>query len=556
MLRWIGRSFAVLLLTACASLGGKQADLHPKTLISGGTLTALQEAYDVRHYTLRLRVDPHRKHIAGTLAVRVEALSPLDVVELDLDPRFVLGPADHDGRPLTVERDANKVRLHLSEALAAGETATLSLSYRGQPYVAENAPWDGGFVWSETKDGHPWIATAVQGRGCDLWWPCKDHYGDKPDEGLDLIITVPEPLVVAMNGVLVDETHTDGEATYHWRSSSPHTGYAVALNIGPYTVIEDVFPSRDGSLIPIAFYALPENADKARALIETDAKPHLQFFEDLVGPYPWREEKVGFVETPHLGMEHQTINAYGWGYKKDEHGFDWLLHHELSHEWFGNAMTHANPEDMWLHEGYGMYMQPLYTEATLGEAAYRHHMYDLYLGLENCQPPVVPDTPHVEAAISNRDVYNKGAWTLHTLRWLVGDEALWRATRRLVYGTTEPWEGHDGFPGYRSTEDFIAILSEEAGRDLGGVIHTYLFQAELPVLSEELSNGKLTLVWEGAADGFDLPVPVVLDGQPVTVAMEDGRGQLAVPEGAAFDIDPNMLILRALPIGKSCKISG
>ncbi|MEO1657849.1 MAG: M1 family metallopeptidase [Pseudomonadota bacterium] len=536
------------------STGGQRTELHPQTRVSGGTLTELQQAYDVRHYRLELSVDPDAESIAGTLSVRLTALAELDVVELDLDPRFVLGPASHAGQAISAERDQNKVRLQLSAPLAPGETATVSLSYEGAPHVAENAPWDGGFVWSKAGDGQPWFATAVQGRGCDLWWPCKDHFGDKPDEGLDLIVTVPDPLVVAMNGVLIDEKRTDGLATYHWRTPSPHTGYAVALNAGPYTVIEDVFVSRDGSTLPIVFYALPENADKARTLIETDAKPHLAFFEDLVGPYPWREEKVGFVETPHLGMEHQTINAYGWGYKSDEHGFDWLLHHELSHEWFGNAMTHAAPEDVWLHEGYGMYMQPLYTEATLGAAAYRHHMYETYLRLENCNPAVVPDTPHVEAAIGNPDVYAKGAWMLHTLRWLVGEEVLWRATRRLVYGTAEPWDGYEKLPGYRSTEDFIAILSDEAGRDLGDIVRAYLYRAQLPKLEVGRADDEVRLAWEDTGPyRFEMPVPVVLDGQSLTVSMEGGSGVLAAPASAELEIDPDMLILRDLPIIKPCK---
>ncbi|MEO1043389.1 MAG: M1 family metallopeptidase [Pseudomonadota bacterium] len=537
--------FVLWALAACASIDDEQQALHPETRQSGGERTNLQDAYDVLHYELELAVDPVLERIDGSISIRFKALAALDTVELDLDPRFDLGAALHQARDIKAERDEDKVRLALGRSLKKGEVTTVTLAYGGVPYVAENPPWDGGFVWARTDSGAPWIATAVQGRGCDLWWPCKDYYGDKPDQGIDLIVTVPEPLVVAMNGVLVETIAGEGTTTYHWRSPSPHTGYAVALNVGPFAVIKDRFQSRDGTSLPIEFYALPENAENAQLLIESDAKPHLQFFEDLVGPYPWREEKVGFVETPHLGMEHQTINAYGQGYEPNVYGFDWLLHHELSHEWFGNAMTHARPEDIWLHEGYALYMQPLYTKETRGVSAFHQHMEETYQLIENQDPVVVPGAPHIDAAISNSDVYYKGAWTLHTLRWLVGDDVFWRATKRLVYGTAEPWNGFGPWPIYRSTGDFIAILSEEAGRDLSGIVGAYLYRAELPSLVVERGEGRLKLSWQNTGSyEFDLPVPVARNGELVIVSMDGGEGRLALEPGAKVVIDPEDQILR------------
>ncbi|MEM7741540.1 MAG: M1 family metallopeptidase [Pseudomonadota bacterium] len=548
--RW--QSLALVAMAACASTEGQQDALHPETLQSGGARTPLQQRYDVLHYELELEVDPNLERIDGTMAIRLKAIAPLQRVELDLDPRFDLGTAQQGIQAIDVERDEDKVRLLLKQPLAQGDVTTVSLSYGGEPYEAENPPWDGGFVWERTKNNEPWLATAVQGRGCDLWWPCKDYYGDKPDEGIDFIVTVPQPLVVAMNGVLIDQTTTAGLTTYHWRSPSPHTGYAIALNAGPFTLINDTFESRNGSSLPIAFYALPENSKKARMLIETDAKPHLRFFEDLVGPYPWREEKVGFVETPHLGMEHQTINAYGQGYKPNVYGFDWLMHHELAHEWFGNAMTHARPEDMWLHEGYALYMQPLYTRATRGEAAFRQHMEETYRQIENIDPVVVPGAPHIDAAISNSDVYYKGAWTLHTLRWLVGEDAFWRATRRLVYGTATPWQGFGPWPGYRSTADFTAILSEEAGQDLSGIIGAYLYLADLPSQLIERRDDELRLSWENTGPyAFHLPVPIAVTGRLVIVSMEGGEGRLKVGKDANVVIDPEAQILRRRSADKS-----
>jgi aminopeptidase N len=120
----------------------------------------------------------------------------------------------------------------------------------------------------------------------------------------------------------------------------------------------------------MSFWYLKSRADKAKALF-AEFTPMLDFYEQMIGPYPFRDEKMGVVETPHLGMEHQTINAYGNEYKKDVYGFDWLLQHEFAHEWFGNQLTNLDNDDMWLHEGFGTYMQPLY----LTVAAWRHGVH-------------------------------------------------------------------------------------------------------------------------------------------------------------------------------------
>lgn len=529
--------------------------LHPQTMKSGGTLTDLQRAYDVRHYGLALDIDPEKQSIAGEMAVRFRAVADLETLELDLDPRLEATGATMAGAELGVERDEDKIRIALPAPMTAGETATVTVAYGGQPYVAERPPWRGGFVWSQTKAGHPWAATAVQGRGCDLWRPCKDHFADKPDEGVDLIVSVPAPLRVASNGVLVSEETKDGRTTAHWRSRHRYTGYAIALNVGPYKRIKDELASPDGRKTAIEFWALPENAKKARALIDTDAKPHLAFFEDLLGPYPWRDEKMAFVETPHLGMEHQTINAYGEGYKRGKHGFDGLLHHELAHEWFGNLITHTDAKDVWLHEGYASYMQALYAERLIGEMAYADIMYGKYLQLVNCDPVVQPEKKTVRAAISNGDVYTKGSWMLHTLRSVWGDDLFLRVTRRLLYGAPDPWVASAPIEArFRSTEDFIRILSDEAGEDMAWFVEAYLHDADLPTLEVRRTDEAAMFKWRLAKGrAFPMPVPATVNGEPVLVAMTDGVGRLELPAGAALRIDPKMKALRRLPVIGSCE---
>jgi hypothetical protein len=212
------------------------------------------------------------------------------------------------------------------------------------------------------------------------------------------------------------------------------------------------------------------------------------FDEATVGPYPFGDEKMGVVETPHLGMEHQTINAYGNGYKIDGRGYDWLLQHEFAHEWFGNQLTNQNADDMWLHEGLGSYMQPLYARWLLGDRYMQRELANQREGLIN-KYPVVSGTSKTEDEVykgdvgPGNDIYSKGSLISHSLRMLIGDEAFHEAITRLVYGRPDPQPGNFA-PLYRSTGDFLEIVNAVTGQDYGWFFKGYLYNAALPVLKQ------------------------------------------------------------------------
>lgn len=529
-------------------------DLPPETAKTGRSLPPAQQAFDVRHYALSIRIDPERRSIEGQLDITFRAIEALSVIELDLDPDLAVHAATVAGIAGAVERNKGSVTVMLPEPVDAGETAVVSVSYGGQPHVALAPPWHGGFVWSEVE-GTPWFATAVQTEGCDLWWPCKDTYADKPDEGVEVSVSAPRGVKIASVGLLAGvETGDDGFDTWRWVSRHPYTGYAIAINGGPYEVVEETYTGINGTTYPVQFWALPKNVEKARELVRSDVFSDLAFFERLVGPYPWGDEKVGFVETPHLGMEHQTINGYGEQYKRGKHGFDQLLHHELAHEWFGNAMTHLRPLDAWLHEGYGAYMQAVYAQETTGAMGYFDRMYGAYTESEHCLPVVNPAVDDVGEAFDNRDIYTKGAWLLHTLRNYIGEAAFWAGTRRLVYGTSEPWSlTYPIAPRYRTTGDFIRIMSEEAGEDLTWLVETYLYEAGMPELQTQRSADRLELAWKVPGDRpFPMPVTVSVDGEERRVAVSKVPTAITVPAEARLVIDPHSEVLRALPIIGDC----
>jgi len=530
-------------------------DLDPATARTGRALPPLQANYDVRRYDLDLRVTPSAYTVAGQVAVEFVALEDLDAIELDLDPDLPINVVRDGDRALAVTRRGDRFRVDLAAPLAAGERGRVIVEYGGRPHVALVPPWHGGFVWSEV-DGKPWFATAVQTEGCDLWWPCKDSYIDKPDEGMSVAITAPDTISVASIGRLARvESPEPGWKRWHWESRYPYTGYAVAINGGPFERIERRYEGVNGTGIAVEFWALEANAEKAAALVESDVLPDLAFFERLLGPYPWGDEKAGFVETPHLGMEHQTINGYGEQYARGRYAYDGLLHHELAHEWFGNLMTHAGPEDAWLHEGYAAYMQAVYAEETVGALGYYDHLYNAYTSNANCAAVVDASVADVGEAFDNRDIYTKGAWLLHTVRRYVGEDAFWRGTRRLLYGSAEPWDlAYPLKTRYRSTDDFIRILSEEAGEDLRWLVEGILYEADMPVLDVLRDGDELQLQWRLARDGaFPLPVTVAIDGARRRVAMGEQPARIAVPADARLVVDPDSDLFRAMPIVGDCE---
>ena len=532
-----------LLLSSCTAIPA----LDPQTAISNGELSELQAGYDVHHYTLNLDLLPEQKSLRGDVRMRALAVSPISSIELDFDPRFEIVAVEVNGLGTTFTSDGGKLFLS-TDGVASGEEFTTRVEYVGQPYVAENPPWEGGFVWSQTESGEHWIATAVQGRGCDLFWPCKDHISDKPDRGVDMRVTVPEDLTVVMNGKLVSESVNEGRKTFHWRTNNPISTYHIALNIAPYKKYELEYTglSEGAPTIPVVFYHVTDEMEKVERLIRDDFMQQIAFFEKTLGPYPWGEEKIGVVETPHLGMEHQTINAYGNEFEVNDAGFDWLILHEFAHEWWGNLLTQKESRDFWLHEGTASFMDSLYYQERVGAAAYWSHMWEIYNELEICKP-IVPDDPATTLDyFDSNDVYYKGAWTLHTLRWLMGEQAFWNTLRRVLYDTTDPWSlDYPITPVRRSTEDFIAIASEEYGSSLDWFFDVYLRSTDLPRLDIERSATGVELNWENYP-GFQLEVPVqIVDDGEVGEVVLAADGQVhPLSEDAIVHVDPDNKLFR------------
>mgnify|MGYP001099343871 FL=1 len=555
MRRLLRNVVAVFVLSGLTACTGLNPPLDPQTAQSSGALSEMQALYDVQHYQLELQVYPDRKMIEGRVTMRAIATEFITTVELDLDPRFEILETSVNGQTSSYKKAEGKLLLLGSEIQSSSEFTT-TVSYRGRPYEAENPPWDGGFVWTETESGEHWIATAVQGRGCDLYWPCKDHISDKPELGADMLITVPSNLTAVMNGTLLSELKLGERTTYHWSTQNPISAYHLAINIGPFKKYEIQHSNAlTEDPIPVIFYHVTNDMEKIEKLIKEDFIGQLEFFERTLGPYPWGEEKIGIVEIPYLGMEHQTMNGYGNNYELDPYGFDWLMQHEFSHEWFGNLMTQAGSKDFWLHEGFANYMQPVYAQQVIGDAGYWSYMWDFYNGLANCKPVVPYETVSMDYFDSN-DAYYKGSWTLHTLRGLIGEEAFWRSVRRLIYGTADPWSlSYPLQPTRRSNDDFVRIASEEYGQNLSWFFDMYLGQAAIPLLVQQRNEDGVSFSWPHNPEAnFTIPIRVTQDGRATEYAVPSTGERFPLAEDALLQIDPRVALFRDFGTTKACAI--
>ena len=545
---------AAVIVSALAGLYWARShnkDLSEFTRESGLPLTSEQQSVDFTHADLSFVIHPERRSIEGRAVLDLLVRKPISKIQFDLDRNLPVSRVSLNGSELGTDRWSNRegrAVVLLPRQFNPGDKLQLAIEYSGRPQVAEKPPWDGGFVWSETEDGKPWIATAVEGEGCDLFWPCFDN--SRVEVGtIDLHIDVPKGLAAPANGRLLSVERLGGGRTrWNWRAKHPNN-YAIALDVAPFRLKQSVYRSRFGNSFPVQYWHLPGDEAKASALL-AEMVQTIDFFEATIGPYPFGDEKVGVVETPHFGMEHQTINAYGNKYKVAPEGYDWLLNHEFSHEWFGNQLTNGDWDDMWLHEGFGSYMQPLTLGWLRGRMVYDAAMFKQRQQIHN-KHPIVTGRHRSEDEVSDpakgpaTDIYYKGSWVLHTLRGLIGEEAFWRATRRLVYGRPDPKPGNFR-PRFGSTNEFIALAEQESGRKLGWFFDIYLRQAAIPKLAVTRTGHTLRLQWKTPGGRpFPMPVEVLIDGERTTVPMTNGRGTVPLPApNALVTVDPDGAILR------------
>ncbi len=553
---------SVIYIALVVSAASAQRELGVRPTDTGGPLMFEQAVYDVQFYDVRLKVDPAKKWITGTSTMNAKIVIPTNVVVLDLDTpytvsRVYFNPTIYDKKDLRFERRGGKIWVWFPMTKQVGEIISVIVDYSGSPRVAPRAPWVGGIMWEKTPSGADWISVALQNDGADLLFPCKDHPSDKPAMA-EMQITVPDPLVAVGPGKLWGvKKNSDATTSYTWKMRNPISNYSLVFNAAPYKLIEDSVKSITGETIPIKFYILPESFENGAKLI-AETKKYNAFYEKYLGPFPFRSEKLGIAETPHLGMEHSTMLAYGNKFQYNANGIDTLQLHEFGHEWWANLVTASDWRDFWIHEGFQSFMDTLYLEEIKGKEAYLTAMKNRARGFKNRQP-VAPREPKIAYQVymsepeylnSDGDIYGKGAYFLHTLRYLIGDEKFFKALRHMAYPTKEMEKLTDGRQTRLvTTDDFLTIAEADSGIELDWLFEMYLRQPKLPRLgmsgTGSGSSGTINLSWETPNNiPFPMPIDVEINGKIERVEMKDGKATVSYT-GAPPIIDPKGWVLRA-----------
>jgi aminopeptidase N len=481
-------------------------DFTRRDSLQGG-LRPERTGYDVQRYDLNITIDPAAKTVKGYNDITFKATTATSRIQVDLFANMKIDGISLQKFKTTYKRDNDAVFISFNKPLEKDKEYTLRFSYSGTPVIAKNAPWDGGFVFTQDDNGKPWVGVAVQGTGASLWYPVKDHQSDEPDRGASIKVAVPNGLMNVSNGKFTGSTDLkNGYTRWDWEVKNPINNYDITVNIADYEHFHDDYKG-----MPLDYYVLKSNIEKAKKQFE-EVKPMLQCFEEKFGQYPFYEDGYKLVETPYLGMEHQSAVAYGNKYRKGYlgadisgtgvgMGWDYIIVHESGHEWFGNSITSKDIADMWIHEGFTTYSETVYVECREGYDRAMKYINGQRYSVENRKPAIGIFGVNKEGS---GDMYFKGALMLNTIRHIINDDAKWW---KLVYDYATTFKKQ-----IIETETVVDFFNSRSGINLTPVFNQYLRYAKIPVLQLKLEGKSLQYRWETDEEGFTMPVDVAING--------------------------------------------
>jgi aminopeptidase N len=456
---------------------------------------------DLLYYHLDIRVNPDEKFISGKNTIRFKMLQDGQRIQLDLTDALNVDKILLGSTPLKYERDSGAVFIDFPETLRAGKIYSIDFYYSGHPVESGRF---GSMTFKTDESGHPWINTACEELGASTWWPNKDQWRDEV-QNMEISVAIPNGLVDASNGKFMGTRDLgDGYTQWNWFVHYPINNYDVSLNIGNYQHWSDRFGN-----VPMDFYALPEDLDKAKKQF-VQAKDMLKAFQHYFGEYPFKKDGYKLIQVPYSGMEHQSAVTYGNhfanGYlERDWTGvgisprFDFIIIHESGHEWFGNAVSAADRSDMWIHEGWTTYLECLFVEYMWGKADGLKYTNAYKEKVKNEKPIIAERGVN---ATPPQDEYFKSALFLNTLRSIVNNDAKWW---KLIRGFYQRFKYQNIM-----TEDVIAYFNQQTGMNLTPIFDQYLRQTAIPKLELKFDDagGAVSYRWVAAEAAFAMPVLV------------------------------------------------
>ena len=509
-----------------------------------------QSDIDAVHYAFQIEIGDASNEVVGEAAVEIRfnaaALKSfwLDLASPTAQNGMTVASVESNGKPLAFNQAADRLTVTLGESPAVGDRRVFRIRYRGVPasglkplankyrermFFAENWP----------DKAHQWL-------------PLIDHPSDKATN--DFVVIAPERFKVVANGLLVAETSlNDGRRSTHWRQSVPIPAWQMVFAAGPF---ERAIGAKEAG-IPIETWTYLQDKDRASRFEDTSRRV-LRFFNDRVGPYPY--EKLAAIEavSPFSGMENAAAIFYTEKVFNDS-DVDGLVAHEVAHQWFGASVTESDWNDVWLSEGFATYGSLLFIEHESGPAAFLQGLRrsrDAVLRAETTEPGST--VVHANLTDMNRvigtNAYQKGAWTLHMLRRLVGEEAFWAGLKAFYTKFRDKTA---------ATGDFRQIMEAASKQELGWFFDQWLRRAGTPTLRFSWSYDPaakqilIDLAQIQPGDPYRLPLEIGIterkEGQPVqrveNIELTKAKERFTINAAtmpASLDIDPNVNLLHRL----------
>ncbi len=459
-----------------------------------GSLNPNRTWWDVKRYDIEIEPDYATKSLRGCNTIKFSGKGGKRM-QIDLQQPMQIDSINWLGKKLPFTRNYNIALIEFPDSMKnlSNQDYFISIYFSGVPREAKRAPWDGGWIWGKDKQGRPWMTVACQGLGASVWYPCKDHQSDEPDEGASLTIITPNDLMGVGNGKLVTTIEKGSKSIHRWEVRNPINSYNIVPYIGAYTSYDEIYAGEDGGKLNCSYWVMDYNLEKAKQQFK-QVPEMLQCFEFWMGPYPFYEDGYKLVESPHLGMEHQSNIAYGNnfinGYRgRDLSGTGWgnqwdfIIIHESGHEWYGNNITTKDIADMWVHESFTNYSETLFTQCKSGKEAAEAYVQGIRRNIVNDKPIIGPYGVNEEGS---GDMYYKGSNMIHTLRTMMDNDSLFRQMLRDMNKTFF----HQTVSGGQ-IETFM-MQKSGMGKKLEPFFDQYLRTTAIPIIEWKINAGKLS----------------------------------------------------------------
>ena len=444
---------------------------HRQSQFLQSTSSLTQQSYDALYYKLEFQVGIEPNSFSGRATERFVSLTDsLRVIELDFDSYLTIVAVSGDAESYTLIDYT--LTLNLNSTFNTGDTAEVIIEYEG-------IPREEGFYaafWfgihrdaSSAETTSPVVYTLSEPFGARSWWPCKDDPTDKVDS-TDVFITIPvnsynnHQLYAVSNGKLIALIENDdGTRTFHWHENYPIATYLVSLAISNYEIYTEWYVTTDNDSMPVIYYVYPERMDDALNYYSSTVDMIKTYSERFV-QYPFFNEKYGMANFGWSGaMEHQTVTSMG------SMRF-WVVAHELAHQWFGDLVTCADFHHIWLNEGWATYLEAIYAEKLYGSDGY--HQYMNGISYYTVGKTIYVEDPLTDP-IFDIIVYDKGAWVLHMLRHIMGDDLFFPAIKSYL---TNPMFQYNS----ATTADFRRVMEEYYGSSLEWFFQPWIFGMGYP----------------------------------------------------------------------------